>query len=193
MEARHGRGRALPRDQESRNKQDLQDKGIGRATKAKSPRSPTDENTDSRERCRMMMMMMMMMMMIMLVNMRWVQVSQKKLLTKLWWSPKIPRTKIEFCGATFSHGLGSAWSHLVSARNDQKRISRDGIFQVWERWQKQGVSVSCDSGGAPWLQHVTICCDTPKEPFWWEDSGKFLGPSFGCFFYYLMIRPFHLK
>ena len=68
MEARHGRGRALPRDQESRNKQDLHDKGIGRATKAKSPRSPTDENTDSRERCRMMMMMMMMML-IMLVNM----------------------------------------------------------------------------------------------------------------------------
>ena len=70
MEARHGRGRALPRDQESRNKQDLQSKGIGRATKAKSPRSPTDENTDSRERCRMMIMMMMMMkmMMMMMIN-----------------------------------------------------------------------------------------------------------------------------
>ena len=191
MEARHGRGRALPRDQESRNKQDLQDKGIGRATKAKSPRSPTDENTDSRERCRMMMMMMMM---IMLVNMSWVQGVSKKLLMKLWWSPKIPRSKLSFVGPHFL--MDKTWKRLIPlslSKKQPKTISRDGLFQVWERLPKQGVSVSCDSAGAPWLQHVTICCDTPKEPFWWEDSGKFLGPSFGCFFYYLMIWPFHLK
>ena len=111
MEARHGRGRALPRDQESRNKQDLHDKGIGRATKAKSPRSPTDENTDSRERCRMMMML------IMLVNMS--TGCLKKVAYKVMMEPKNP-SKIEFCGATFSHG-----QDLEATRKQKQSPGRD--------------------------------------------------------------------